>query len=160
MGRRKSIFRQIYSHVAFLLGIAVPQHRLAPRRDSRRRAKPHPVFVPRPNVNNNSSRSITLPELIKLTRIEREDASTMTTIEHRTPSCSSLATQSVSARRLKSLEFIRLFIGMSKEEFFQYLIEHEDLCEQKASAVYQLIEQNLRTCYPQDHLLATHSTVE
>ena len=192
MGRRTtSIFRQIYSHAAFLLGISVPH----PHR-SRRRAKSHSGLIQRPNINNNSSRvcstatrhrsdatdqlqllclsldeasqtelrqrsrPVTLPELLELIRIKREDASTMTNTEHRTSSCSSLSAQSVSARRLKSLEFIRLFINMSQETFFRHLIEHEDLCERKASAVCQLIEQNLRTIHAHDQLSATHSTAE
>jgi hypothetical protein len=107
----------------------------------------------------NDSRIIDLQELVELIRSTttnkiHEDASTMTNTDQicrRTTSCASLITESENSRRLKALEFIRLFIQMSKEDFFKYLINEEHLCQQKTLAIYQMIKQFLKVIYQSEH---------
>ncbi len=101
------------------------------------------------------SRIIDLQELVKFIQSTvanktHKDASTMTNSCQIT-SCVSFMTQSENARRLKALEFIRIFIEKSKEDFCKYLIHEEHLCEQKTLAIYQMIKQFLRIVYQSDH---------
>ena len=83
-----------------------------------------------------------------------EDASTMTTINQnccQRTLCSTFMTQSENTRRLKASGFIRLFIEKSKEEFYHHLINEERLCQQKTSAIYQMIKEFLKVIHKSDH---------
>jgi UDP-3-O-[3-hydroxymyristoyl] glucosamine N-acyltransferase len=105
------------------------------------------------------SRILDLQELVQLiqstmTNTTYEDASTMTNIDqicHQTTPCASFITQSENARRLKALEFIRIFIEKNKEDFCKYLIDEEHLCQQKTLAIYQMIKQFLKFVYQSEH---------
>ncbi|CAF4377255.1 unnamed protein product [Rotaria sp. Silwood2] len=106
------------------------------------------------------SRIIDLHELIQFiqsrttTNITHEDASTMTNTDHichPITSCASFITQNENVRRLKALEYIRIFLEMNKEEFFNYLINEEHLCQQKTLAIYQMIRQFLKVIYQSEH---------
>ncbi|CAF3575734.1 unnamed protein product [Rotaria sp. Silwood1] len=88
------------------------------------------------------------------TNITYEDASTMTNIDHmchQITSCASFITQNENVRRLKALEYIRIFLEMNKEEFFNYLINEEHLCQQKTLTIYQMIKLFLKTIYQSEH---------
>ena len=61
--------------------------------------------------------------------------------------------QSEHRRRLKALEFIRLFIEMNEREFFDHLITHEHLCYEKVSAIYQMIKIFLQRIYSNDNAI-------
>jgi UDP-3-O-[3-hydroxymyristoyl] glucosamine N-acyltransferase len=105
------------------------------------------------------SRIIDLQELVKFIQSTtanktHKDASTMTNTDQnscQTTSCVSFMTQSENARRLKALEFIRIFIEKSKEDFCKYLIHEEHLCQQKTLAIYQMIKQFLSIVYQSEH---------
>ncbi len=108
-----------------------------------------------------NSRIIDLQDLVQFirsttkTNITHEDASTMTNtdqIYRQATSCTSLITQSENARRLKALKFIRIFIEKEKEDFFEYLINEEHLCQQKTFAIYQMIKQFLKVVYQSEYL--------
>lgn len=91
-----------------------------------------------------------LVQLIQSTNITYEDASTMTNTNQlleQTRTCRDFSRQSKNIRRLKALEFIRIFIENNREDFFKYLIDKEQLCEEKTLAIYQIIEQFLQTIY-------------
>ncbi|CAF1449891.1 unnamed protein product, partial [Rotaria sp. Silwood1] len=107
-------------------------------------------------------RIIDLKELIQFiqsrttttTNITYEDASTMTNIDHmchQITSCASFITQNENVRRLKALEYIRIFLEMNKEEFFNYLINEEHLCQQKTLTIYQMIKLFLKAIYQSEH---------
>ncbi len=112
------------------------------------------------------SRIIDLQELVQFiqsttTNITHEDASTMTNTDQmfcQTTSCTSFITQSENARRLKALEFIRIFIENNKEDFFKYLINEEHLCQQKTLAIYQIIKQFLKIVYQSEHVQKENSS--
>ncbi|UJR14584.1 hypothetical protein I4U23_001579 [Adineta vaga] len=93
-----------------------------------------------------------LMKFIQLTTMKKasEDVSTMTTNDLnccQQTSCFSLMTQSENTRRLKALEFIRLFMEKNKEEFCHYLINEERLCQRKTLAIYQMIKEFLKILY-------------
>ncbi|CAF0875315.1 unnamed protein product [Adineta steineri] len=95
-----------------------------------------------------------LIESIQLIIMNRthEDVSTMTDINqnccHDT-FCINFMTQSENKRRLKALEFIRIFIEMNENDFCQHLIIKEHLCQQKTLAIYEIIKQFLNIVYEQ-----------
>lgn len=108
-----------------------------------------------------NSRIIDLQDLVQFirsttkTNITHEDASTMTNTDQmyrQATSCTSLITQSENERRLKALKFIRIFIEKEKEDFFEYLINEEHLCQQKTFAIYQMIKQFLKVVYQSEYL--------
>ncbi|CAF1471422.1 unnamed protein product [Adineta ricciae] len=83
-----------------------------------------------------------------------QDASTMTTSNQNCcqhTSCCTFMTQSESTRRLKASSFIRLFIEKSKDEFYHHLINEERLCQQKTSAIYQMIKEFLKVIHKPEH---------
>lgn len=76
----------------------------------------------------------------------QEDASTMTSLDsfcNAPTSCLDLMSQSENARRLKALDFIRVFLSTSKHEFCRHLIDDEHLCKRKTLAIYEMIQQFL-----------------
>jgi UDP-3-O-[3-hydroxymyristoyl] glucosamine N-acyltransferase len=79
---------------------------------------------------------------------------------HSTTSCASFITQSENARRLKALEFIRIFIEKNSEDFCKYLINEEHLCQQKTLAIYQMIKQFLKVVYQSEHGLKEKNIVD
>ncbi|CAF0743902.1 unnamed protein product [Adineta ricciae] len=83
-----------------------------------------------------------------------EDASTMTTSNQNCCQhifCSTFMTQSENTRRLKASGFIRLFLEKSKDEFYHHLINEERLCQQKTSAIYQMIKEFLKVIHKPEH---------
>ncbi|CAF1068977.1 unnamed protein product [Rotaria sordida] len=104
----------------------------------------------------NDSQIIDLQDLIQFirstTNITHEDASTNTDhIYNQIISCTSFITQNENVCRLKALEYIRIYLEMNKEEFFNYLINEEHLCQQKTLAIYQMIKQFLKAIYQSEH---------
>ena len=90
------------------------------------------------------SRIVDLQELISFIQSStHQDVSTMT---NRT-FCADIVSQSENTRRLKALEFIRLFLENNEEDFCQYLINEEHLCQRKTHAIYQAIKQFLKVIY-------------
>jgi hypothetical protein len=67
-------------------------------------------------------------------------------------SCNNFITQSENERRLKALEFIRIFIEKDKEDFFKYLINEEHLCQQKTLTIYEIIKQFLKVVYQSEYV--------
>jgi len=67
-------------------------------------------------------------------------------------SCTNFITQSENERRLKALEFIRIFIEKNKEDFFKYLINEEHLCQQKTLTIYEIIKQFLKVVYQSEYV--------
>ena len=109
------------------------------------------LLAKHPSIFRNS-RIIDLQEFTKLaqstiTNRRYQDASTMTHTDQvcrKITSCISLITQTENERRLKALEYIRMFIETNKEDFLKYLIDQEHLCQQKTQAIYQIIKQFLK----------------
>ncbi len=103
-----------------------------------------------------NSRIIDLQELIPFIQSStHQDASTMTNTDHMCRSITSgsdLVTQSENARRLKALEFIRIFLENNEEDFCNYLINEEHLCQRKSFAIYQMIKQFLKVVYQSEHV--------
>jgi UDP-3-O-[3-hydroxymyristoyl] glucosamine N-acyltransferase len=106
------------------------------------------------------SRIIDLQELVQFiqstitTNRTHGDASTMTNTDQmcrQTTSCTSFIAQSENERRLKALEFIRIFIEKNEEDFCEYLINEEHLCQPKTLAIYQMIKQFLKVVYQAEH---------
>lgn len=113
------------------------------------------------------SRIIDLQEFIQVIQstmnITYEDASTMTNSEHmyhQLTSCVSFMAQTENVRRLKALEYIRVFIDKDKEEFLNYLMNKEHLCEQKTTAIYQIINQFLVTVYQSEYAQKKHCSID
>ena len=109
------------------------------------------------------SRIIDLKDLIEFIQSTRnrthEDASTMTNTDQIT-SCTSFRTQTENARRMKALEYIRIFIEMDKDDFFKYLINEEHLCQQKTLAIYEIIKQFLKVIFQSEHEQKQKSIVD
>ncbi|CAF4892205.1 unnamed protein product, partial [Rotaria magnacalcarata] len=86
--------------------------------------------------------------------VTHEDASTMTYTDHmchQLAACASFMSQTENVRRLKALQYIRLFIEMCKEDFFNYLINEEHLCQQKTSTIYRIIKEFLTAIYQSEY---------
>ncbi|CAF3859320.1 unnamed protein product [Rotaria magnacalcarata] len=104
------------------------------------------------------SRIINLQELTQSPtagiNVTHEDASTMTYTDHmchQLAACASFMSQTENVRRLKALQYIRLFIEMCKEDFFNYLINEEHLCQQKTSTIYRIIKEFLTAIYQSEY---------
>jgi hypothetical protein len=67
-------------------------------------------------------------------------------------SCIDLVSQSENVRRLKALEYIRIFLENNEDDFCRYLINEEHLCQRKTFAIYQMIKQFLKVIYQSEHV--------
>ncbi len=94
------------------------------------------------------SRIIDLQELISF--IQSSTHQDVSTMANRT-SCTDLVSQSENVRRLKALQFIRIFLENNEEDFCKYLINEEHLCQRKTHAIYQVIKQFLKVTYQSKH---------
>lgn len=129
--RKKSTFLH---RLGLILGLASSPQRMQ-RHRTMKNNNAHP---PPPPSSHRCSRVICL-------RIENDEELKM--LQQFFPPDRWIETEAEHRRRLKALEFIRLFLEMTEEEFLDHLIHHEHLCQEKVAAIYRMIETFLQTIY-------------